>query len=98
MARASREYAAQKKHLVAPGELKVDDPLQEMLHLRRNKYLLVNLIARRSRDLNRGDRAMLDLPQPHTFTQMALAEMEQDKLELKRKETSKVLVNLIESE
>jgi DNA-directed RNA polymerase subunit K/omega len=98
MAKTKRSNAAQKKHLVPQGELKVDDTLQDMLHDHNNKYLLVNLIARRGRELNRGERSLADLPPPHTFTQLAHAEMQQDKLVLKRKETSKIVVNLIETE
>jgi DNA-directed RNA polymerase omega subunit len=98
MTKNKRGGAAQKKHLVAPGELDVKMPLVEMLEGRQNRYLLVNLLARRARELNRGEPTLVNPQQPHTFTQLALSEMEQDKLVLQRKATSKVLVNLIESE
>jgi DNA-directed RNA polymerase subunit K/omega len=97
-AKHDHENAQQKKHLIATGELKMDATLPQMLDERRNKYLLVDLIARRSRELNRGDRALVNMPQPHTHAQLALSEMRQGKLRLERKATSKVLVNLIESE
>jgi DNA-directed RNA polymerase subunit K/omega len=95
---AQPQSSSQKKHLVAQGELNVETPLIEMVGGQANKYLLVNLIARRGRDLNRGDAALVRLPQPYSYTQLASAEMQQGKLKLQRKATSKVMVNLIESE
>lgn len=95
---AAPQSSSQKKHLVAQGELNVETPLVDMVGGQKTKYLLVNLIARRGRDLNRGEAALVRLPQPHSYTQLASAEMQQGKLKLQRKATSKVMVNLIESE
>ena len=53
---------------------------------------------RRARDLNRGDRALVDLPEPHTHTELAMAEVQANKLHLVRKQKSKVLVSLIKNE
>lgn len=99
MARKKQQSnAAEKKHLVATGELHVESDLTDMFAGRENKYLLVNLIARRSRELNKGEPALVDLPRPYTYTQLAMAEIQQNKLKLKKKSGSKVMVNLIESE
>ena len=90
--------SSQPKYLVEPKGPELDTTIQEMLETQRNKYLLVNIIAHRARDLNRGDRALLDLPDPHTNTELALAEVENGKLKILRKQKSKVLVSLIKNE
>jgi len=88
----------QPKYLVEAKGPEIEDSLKEMLDRRMNKYLLVNLIAHRARDLNRGDRALVDLPEPHTNTELAMAEVENNKLNLLRKQKSKVLVSLIKND
>ncbi len=89
----------QHKYLVeAKGPDIADITPREMFYSRKNKYLLINVIARRARDLNRGDRSLVDLPLPHTNTELAMAEVETNKLALVRKQKSKVLVNLIKND
>jgi DNA-directed RNA polymerase omega subunit len=89
----------QNKYLVeAKGPEIGDITPKELIKSRRNKYLLINVIARRARDLNRGDRTLVDLPLPHTHSELALAEIENNKLTLVRKQKSKVLVNLIKND
>ena len=89
---------SQPKYLVEAKGPEIDDSLQGMLNKRINKYLLVNIIAHRGRELNRGERAMVDLPEPHTHTELAMAEIEDNKLKLVRKQKSKVLVSLIKND
>jgi DNA-directed RNA polymerase subunit K/omega len=96
--KTTRTNASDKKHLVPQSDLEVDMTLEEMLEEKHNRYLLVNLVARRSRDLNRGSRALVDLPPPHTWTELARAEVETGKLKIERKPKSKVFVNLIDNE
>lgn len=88
----------QAKYLVeAKGPDIVNTPA-DVLHSRKNKYLMVNVIARRARELNRGERALSDVPEPHTITELAVAEVEQNRLSLIRRQKSKVLVNLIKND
>ena len=102
MARAKpkkkKTTTVQKKHLVQLVELNIEAPVDEMFHQRRQMYLMVNLIAKRGRELNRGEPALAEIDQPHTTTQLAMAELDSGKLKLRRKTTSKVLVNLIEND
>lgn len=92
--------ASQKpKYLVEAKGPEIDNlTAQGLFSTRRNKYLLVNVIARRARDLNRGERTLVELLGPHTHTELAVAEVQADKLALVRKQKSKVLVNLIKNE
>ena len=88
----------QAKYLVeAKGPEIVNTP-SDVLHSRRNKYLMVNVIARRARELNRGERSLVELPEPHTVTELAVGEVEGNKLSLIRRQKSKVLVNLIKND
>lgn len=88
----------QAKYLVeAKGPEIVNTPA-DILHSRRNKYMMVNVIAHRARELNRGERALVDLPEPHTVCEMAVGEIEGNRLSLIRRQKSKVLVNLIKNE
>jgi DNA-directed RNA polymerase subunit K/omega len=98
MSKSKQQNVVQQKYLVTPSELDISNTLGEMLAKRQNKYLLVNLISRRSRELNRGDRPYTQLPRPYSNTQLATAEVVQGKLSLQRKAASKVLVNLIATE
>jgi len=88
----------QAKYLVEPKGPKIEMTPADVLHSGRNKYLMVNVIARRARELNRGERALGDLPEPHTMTELAVDEVELNKLSLVRRQKSKVLVNLIKNE
>jgi DNA-directed RNA polymerase subunit K/omega len=88
----------QAKYLVeAKGPDIVSTPA-DVLHSRKNKYLMVNVIAHRARELNRGERSLADLPEPHTMTELAVAEVLENKLSLVKRQKSKVLVNLIKNE
>lgn len=88
----------QAKYLVEAKGPKIEMTPADVLLSGRNKYLMVNVIARRSRDLNRGERSLMDLPEPHTICELAVAEVEQNKLSLVRRQKSKVLVNLIKND
>ena len=89
----------QPKYLVEPKGPEVEShSLKEMLDLSKNKYLIVNVVARRARDLNKGERSLLELPPPHTHTELAMAEAETGLLHLVRKQKSKVLISLIKNE
>jgi len=89
----------QPKYLVEAKGPEIDAmTARELFLTRKNKYLLVDVLARRARELNRGDRSLVDLPEPHTTTELAMAEIVANKLKLVRKQKSKVLVNLIKNE
>ena len=89
----------QNKYLVAAKGPDIGDITpKDLIRSRRNKYLLVNVIARRARELNRGERSLVDVSIPHTHTELAFSEIENNKLTLVRKQKSKVLVNLIKND
>jgi DNA-directed RNA polymerase omega subunit len=89
----------QAKYLVeAKGPDIVDLTPKDLMEKRKNKYLMVNCIARRARDLNRGERALVELPPPHTNTELVVAEIRAGKMAMIRKQKSKVLVNLIKND
>lgn len=92
------KHQQQAKYLVeAKGPDIVSTPA-DVLQSRKNKYLMVNVIARRARELNRGERSLVDLAEPHTMTEIAVAEVENNRLSLIRRQKSKVLVNLIKND
>lgn len=90
--------AQQPKYLVEAKGPEIDETAHQLMDHRRHKYLLINVISRRARDLNRGERALVDLPLPHTPADVAMAEVETERLTLVRKQTSKVLVSLIKND
>ena len=87
-----------KKHLVQPEGPQLEDSPSEMLEQGKLKYLMVNMIAQRARNLNRGDRAAVEYEPVHTLTDLALAEVKNEKMKVIHKPPSKVLVSLIETE
>jgi DNA-directed RNA polymerase subunit K/omega len=88
----------QNKFLVESQGPDIQATPADVLHSRKNKYLMVNVLGRRARELNRGERALVDLPEPHTMDELAVAEVESNRLSLVRRQKSKVLVNLIKNE
>lgn len=88
----------QAKYLVEAKGPELNATPREMLESRRNKYLLVNMLAHRARELNKGERALIDLPQPHTLTEIVVQEVESDKLFFYKRKKSKVLVSLIKND
>jgi DNA-directed RNA polymerase subunit K/omega len=88
----------QAKYLVEAKGPDIVCTAGDLLKSRSLKYLIVNVLSRRARDLNRGDRALVELPDPHTPMELAIAEVRGEKLNLVRKPKSKVLVNLIKNE
>lgn len=86
------------KHLVESKYIEVEGALEGMLHEGKHKYLLVNVLAGRARDLNRGDPVLIEPRDPSTFTEMVYQELAADKLKITRKQKSKVLVSLIKNE
>ena len=68
------KFNAQAKHLVeakGPGVEGISP--SELIQGRRYKYLVVNVLSRRARELNRGERARAELPDPHTNAEIAMA-------------------------
>lgn len=90
----------QEKHLVDTPTIDITDSMETMLDEGVNKYLLINLIARRGRELNRGARA-LAMPESEykpSVTEIAMAEAEAGKLEVIHKQKSRKLVSLIKND
>lgn len=86
------------KHLVESKTIELDGALPEMMHENKHKYLLVNVLAGRARELNRGEPVLINPKDQATFTEMVLQELGADKLKIARKQKSKVLVSLIKNE
>jgi len=90
--------STESKYLVETPKLEIDKTPRELLQEAHDKYLLVNLIARRARDLNRGERAQVDLDAYHNPVDLVLGEINHDKLKLVYKPKNKVLVSLIKND
>ena len=90
--------AARTKHLAVTTVPDIESSPAELLHHHEYKYLLVNVLARRARELNMGAAPLTKVPETSTWTEIPIAEIEADKLRLLRKRKQRVLVNLVESE
>ncbi|MCE5230838.1 hypothetical protein LLG95_14770 [bacterium] len=86
------------KHLVESKSIELDEGLNDMIKEGKHKYLLVNVLAGRARDLNRGEPVLIEPKDPSTYTEMVYQELAADKLKISRKQKSKVLVSLIKNE
>jgi len=88
----------QKKHLVETTGPDVTQSAHELLNVRQQKYLMVNVIARRARELNKGAKALVEPREGRTITETAMEEVLSDKLLLQRKQKKTTLVSLINNE
>lgn len=70
--------------------------LQNMLALGRNKYLLINLLARRSREINEGARPLVRTDGTVTSLDIALAEAKAGALKIELKQKEQVVVDLVD--
>ncbi|MEN6625979.1 MAG: DNA-directed RNA polymerase subunit omega [Candidatus Sumerlaeia bacterium] len=86
------------KHLVESKFIELSDTINDMLHEGKHKYLLVNVLAGRARELNRGEPVLIEPKDQSTYSEMVLQELAADKLKITRKQKSKVLVSLIKNE
>ena len=75
------------------GELNID----EMINNNQNKYLLVNMLSRRARDLNEGARPLVKIESPSTTLEQAIAEGKDGLLKVEPRETEKVVVDLVDN-
>lgn len=69
---------------VTPKHLKSFENIQDMVDSNQEKYLLINLLSRRAREINEGSRALVELPVPYTPIDLAIEEARQGKLEIIR--------------
>jgi DNA-directed RNA polymerase omega subunit len=69
-----------------PTQLKSHQPIQELVDSNQNKYLLINLLARRAREINDGTRALVELPVPYTPIDLAIGEARAGKLLITRRD------------
>jgi DNA-directed RNA polymerase subunit K/omega len=67
---------------VTPKELKAFEIIESMVDSNQQKYLLINLLARRAREINEGSRALVELPVPYTPIDLAIEEARQGKLQI----------------
>jgi DNA-directed RNA polymerase subunit K/omega len=100
MARKSSKLQA--KYLVEADGPDVNESLQPQTLLTegRQKYLLINVLARRARELNKGGaRPLVVWEEGRTPSQVAYTEASEGKLKLVRKSATKsVLVSMIKNE
>ncbi len=68
------------EHLLE-NELDVD----KMFSTNSDKYLLINLLAARARELNDGARHLTDISPPYTFLDLAIKEASEGKLKAVKK-------------
>lgn len=73
-----------EKFIGGPSDLVVEQSVKDMIDQNSNKYLLINLLSHRARELNGGSRALVDVPPPHTPLEVAIAEARADKLKYVR--------------
>ena len=76
------------------GEMSID----EMIKNNQNKYLLVNMLASRARELNEGARSLVKLEAPATTLELAIAEGKGGLLKVEPRETEKVVVDLVDND
>lgn len=69
---------------VTPKDLKPFENIEQMVDSNQDKYLLINLLSRRAREINEGTRALVELPVPYTPIDLAIEEARQGKLEIIR--------------
>ena len=98
MARKSGKLQA--KYLVEAEGPEINEGLQPdtLLAEGRQKYLLINVLSRRARDLNKGSRPLIVWNEGQTPSQIAYQEAVEGKFKLVRKNTAKVLVSLIKND
>lgn len=72
--------------------------LNEIYGTNRHKYLMVCLLAGRAIDLKKGSRAQVELKQPHTNLELAVAEAHNGLLKIQRREIERRMVNLLDSD
>ncbi len=90
---------AKKKKTAAPvEELQGEMDLQKMIGANENKYLMINLVAKRAYDLKRGARSLVDLSEAHTPAELAVAEAVAGSLKVLKKAKEQKVVNLVETE
>ncbi len=98
MSPKSEAGSLQSKYLVEAQGPEIEEKAHDILESREQKYLMVNVLARRARELNRGERSLVEVPPPVSHTELALEEIRQDKLHIVRRQTSRVLINMIDNE
>ena len=76
--------------------MEFSEHLSEMLEGGRNKYLLINILAKRARSLNEGARPELAMQgdNPLDLLRVSLAEMDQNKLRVEPKERAGQLIDI----
>lgn len=63
-----------RKHASNVQELKGTLEIDRMLETNEHKYLMINLLAQRARELNDGSRPLIEVDEPLTHMQLAIAE------------------------
>lgn len=82
-----RNTLGKKKIAGLPKKLEGKLDLEQMLSENKNKYLLINVLSRRARELNMGARALIRLEPPYTPLEIAIAEAKAGLLKIEEKGT-----------
>jgi DNA-directed RNA polymerase omega subunit len=73
----------------------MEEKLSAMFKDGRGKYSLVNIIAKRARELNTGNKPMVEVERPTDPTTVAIKEVLEDKLKAVQKKQATKLVDVI---
>ena len=71
---------AKPKYIGVPESFMDEVDIQDMMENNHTKYLMINLLALRSRDLNEGARAFSEVEGPHTPLDVAIKEAREGKI------------------
>lgn len=77
---------AKPSHIETPAHLlKSELQLDQMFATNGDKYLLINLLSARARELNDGARHLVEIESPFTFLDLAIKEASEGKLKAVKK-------------
>lgn len=83
------------RHL--PKDLEGELDLASMIAGNHQKYLVINLLADRSRELNDGARPLVEIEGPHTYLELSVAEGASGLLKILKKEKQKTAEDVAEN-
>lgn len=88
---------ARKKILESPEDLEGELSIEDLIVSNKNKYLIINLLAKRAREINDGGRPLVQLAEGAHLSPLeyAIGEAKQKALKIVKKEKEKVMVDLI---
>lgn len=77
---------AKPSHVEIPEHLLENElEMDKMFSTNSDKYLLINLLSARARELNDGARHLIEIEPPYTFLDLAIKEASEGKLKAVKK-------------